>query len=60
MDTLVVNPHGRSSIPGLWACGEVAYTVMYGANRPVGNLLLEAVGCAAVRAQAKPRYVPVT
>ncbi|NHO31215.1 FAD-binding protein [Acetobacter fallax] len=37
---------GRTSLPGLWACGEVASTGFHGASVYDGNPLLEAVVCS--------------
>jgi L-aspartate oxidase len=46
MGGIAVDGAGRSSVAGLWACGEAACTGLHGANRLASNSLIEAIVCA--------------
>ena len=52
MGGIAVDAEGRSSIAGLWACGEAACTGLHGANRLASNSLTEAAVFASIVARS--------
>ena len=50
MGGVAVDGRGRSSVDGLWVCGEAASTGLHGANRLASNSLLEAAVCGEAAA----------
>ncbi|MGD9125942.1 MAG: L-aspartate oxidase [Planctomycetia bacterium] len=48
---ITVNEQGQTTLPGLWAAGEVASSGLHGANRLASNSLLEAIVLGARTAQ---------
>ena len=58
MGGISVDLSGRSSLEGLWACGEAACTGLHGANRLASNSLLEAVVCGGLVAESVASTCP--
>ena len=59
MGGIKVDEYGCTSLPGLWACGEVAATGAHGANRLASNSLLEAIVFGARIALSIDNTVPI-
>lgn len=62
MGGIVTDADGATSLPGLWACGEVASTGLHGGNRLASNSLLEGLVFGArvahaVRTARRPALV---
>ena len=58
MGGIVVDEAGRTSLPGLWAAGEVASTGVHGANRLASNSLLEGLVFGARAGASARRALP--
>jgi L-aspartate oxidase len=60
MGGISVDKSGRTSIEGLWACGEAACTGLHGANRLASNSLLEAAVCGSWVARDAAKDIAAT
>ena len=60
MGGILTDANGRSTLDGLWACGEVTSTGAHGANRLASNSLLEAVVFAARIAEDIQSLLPAS
>ena len=52
---VTVDLHGKTTLPGLWAAGEVTSSGLHGANRLASNSLIEGLVYGTLCAAARPR-----
>lgn len=60
MGGIATDTHGRSSLAGLWVCGEASSTGLHGSNRLASNGLLEALVFARICAEDIAKTLPVS
>jgi len=57
---IIIDLHGRTDLPGLYAVGEAAFTGLHGANRMASNSLLECLVFAAAASDDIKARLPHT
>ena len=57
---VMVDLHGRTDLPGLWAAGEVTQSGLHGANRLASNSILECLVFGAGRRRRHRRRLAPT